>query len=139
MIDPSLQAAADAARARVLELEGRLARRREAEAAALDLLERQRAHVKREHDAVAARSERSARETAALAVRAQALEQGLSQARRIWVRLLEPMLASLALFAALVAIGAAYPRFGRAIVLELLGLTAGVVVALGGQALRRRR
>lgn len=139
MIDPSLQAAADAARERVLGLEGKLAKRREAEAAELELLESQRAQVKRDHADATARREKAANETTALTTRAQTLEQGLSQARRVWVRLFEPTLAGLALFAAIVSIGAAYPRYGRAIVLELLGLATGVVLALVWYALRRKR
>lgn len=138
MTEQTLEAAVEAARARVLELEGRLAKRRAAEAAELELLESQ--HAASTHRLTQARyALASAKaQTAALGLRAKELERGLSQGRRLWVRIVEPALSGILLLAGFVAVGFAWPSQGRMVALELAGVLTGVVGVAAWWTWRRR-
>lgn len=138
MTEQTLETAVEEARARVLELEARLAKRRQAEAAELELLESQRAEYARRLEQARQALTTARAQASALTLQAQQLQQGLSQGRRLWVRIAEPALAGVLLLASLVLVGAAWPQQLRMVVLELAGLVTGGIAAAAWSTWRGR-
>lgn len=133
--EDALQSTVVAERARVLGLEARLAGRRAAEAAELELLASQQQAVAQQTGAGARRLEQARAQLGVLAQRQRTLEQGLSRAHRSWLRLGEPVLAGLLLFFCLTVIGAAIHQHAQTAGLEVAGFFLGLLLALA----RRRQ
>lgn len=129
-MDEALQERVESERTRVLGLESRLSRRRAAEAAELEVLAVQQADVHKRTGAGTSGLAQSRVSLAALVVREQALEQGLSRAHRSWLRVGEPVLAGLLLFFALVLIGVAFRHHAQTAGLEVLALFVGLLLGL---------
>jgi hypothetical protein len=125
-----------AQRRSVDELRQALAPRRAAEAAELKALEDGLAAAQQRQQALPGETRAVKQATAAAEAEHQRLQHGLSQARRAWVRLFEPMVGALLLFFCIVNLGLAMNQRDQVLRLEGGGLLVG---ALLGWGLGRRR
>jgi biotin carboxyl carrier protein len=118
------------------ELQQALAPRRAAEAAELKALEDGLAAAQARQQSLPAETRAAKQATAAAEAERQQLQKGLSQARRTWVRLFEPMVGALLLFFCIVNVGLAMSERDQVLKLEGGGLLVGALV---GWAVGRRR
>lgn len=140
-MDNELLQALEAQRAQVQGLEVQLAPRRAAEAAECDTLERTRRDAERRTQALALEADAARARAEALRAEQLRLQQGLSAARRAWVRIVEPLVASALLFFAIIVVGLARVRgtAQRVVLYEVLALLAGVALAVVARRVRGHR
>ena len=129
MIDPTLTSAVAAQRALVGSLETQLAPRHAAETAELTALANEERDALQRITTTTEGITQSTQNLAALRQRHVSLEQGLSAARRSWLRLGEPVLGSVLLLFSFVAIGMAINRRAETLGLEVAGFVIGTAIA----------
>jgi hypothetical protein len=127
-----------AQRRSVDELRQALAPRRAAEAAELKALEDGLAAAQQRQQALPGELRAVKQATAAAEAERELLAVGLSQARRAYVRLLEPMAGALLLFFCIVNVSLALAEREQVLRLEGGGLLVGVVLSLVLRRLRVR-
>lgn len=139
MTSESLPAAIGAQRTRVAQLEANLAPRHAREAEELASLEKAQVDAQQRLVHFTRELERSRAEVESLGARRKTLEQGLSRARRSWLRFGEPALGGLLLFFSLVVVGASREQPLEVAGLELLGFGLGLALTSWRRAVRRLR
>ena len=129
MIDPTLTSAVAAQRALVGSLETQLAPRHASEAAELTALANDERDALQRITTTTEGITQSTQHLAALQQQRVSLEQGLSAARRSWLRLGEPVLGSVLLLFSFVAIGMAIKHQAETLGLEVAGFVIGTAIA----------
>lgn len=120
-------------RARVLELEAVLAPRRQSEAATLAALERELHELSERRATADARTHDADEQRRQLSRELTRLQDGLSRARRAWVRLVVPVVGSVLLLLALLSVGVSGGRSWWLVALGgVLGFFAGRRGGRGG-------
>ncbi len=129
-VDPEILQRVAAQRERVEALEKALAPRRTAEAAELAQLTKELDDLQRRAAELPAETKRLEEASAKAEQERLALDAGLSAARRAWLRLAEPVVASLLLFFCLAVVGRVEGPAQRVLVPEGLALALGVTFSL---------
>lgn len=117
-------------------LEASLAPRHQAELAELDTLEKQLATLTARAEQLPAETARLEEANRRAEVERAALAEGLTRARRAWLKLFDPVLGAMLLFFCIVDVGLEEKERLAALVLEACGLGAGIVLS---RVLRRFR